>query len=124
MIEYQKNIIKNSIKKMNVDIFQYFYNQVNMEVFNNSDDNIYTFDTFNEYIKQNMFSDNVMDNLIQNIGYGNIDCNDDYIYFDVYLHLQSISFDDIKDDFIDELENEIDDKRIIKSIMEIIVNTI
>lgn len=111
-----KDIIKDKVNKMSIYAFQYFYNDVNIEILNDSDRNIYTFATFNRYVRDNMFSDMVMDSLLENIANGNVDCYDTYVYFDVYLHLQSIDFIDMKQNFISEIfdENMFDDDMLIE----------
>ena len=52
-----------------------------------------------------MFTDIVTGNLLRNILYGNADVNNDYFYWDSYIHLQSINYADIKEKFIFEIKD-------------------
>ena len=109
--DYEKEINKlieyiiERIELLNIDTFMFFYNDVCIDVLNDGDKSIYTIDELEYNILNNMFSNLVIDNLLRNILYGNANVNDDYFYWDTYLHLQSISFSDIKKDFISELKD-------------------
>lgn len=111
--DYEKEVnelIKYIVERMellDIDTFMYFYNDVCINVLNDGDRSIYTIDELEYNILNNMFSNLVTDNLLRNILYGNANVNNDYFYWDSYLHLQSISYYDAKQDFISELKDEV-----------------
>lgn len=103
LIEY----IVDRMELLDIDTFMHFYNDVCINVLNDVDKSIYTIDELEYNILNNVFSNLVTDNLLRNILYGNANINDDYFYFDVYIHLQSMSYYDAKQDFISELKDEV-----------------
>lgn len=97
--------ITENIENLSIEQFMYFYNDINIEILNDSDRNIYTLDELEENIESGMFTDIVTGNLLRNILYGNADVNNDYFYWDSYIHLQSINYADIKEKFIFEIKD-------------------
>ena len=121
-----KQKIDAIISRMNeydVETLMYVYNEINLEILNDCDRDIYTFEKFNEYATEKMFSQNVLGSLLECILNGKININtDDYVYFDVYLHLQGIAFDDLLENFKFELENEFNNDDTINSIYEFVLS--
>ena len=114
----EKEFIKKNIKELDIETLPYFINEINLELANNPDDDIYTNDMFNEYIQQGYFTTLVTDNLVSNILYGNASVNDDYFYFDGYLHLQSKNYHDVINDFLFDIDNDQYDNEKVKEILE------
>lgn len=114
----EKEFIKQNIKELDIETLPYFINEINLELANNPDDDIYTMDMLDDNFKNGYFSDIVTDNLIRNILLGNANVNDDYFYFDGYLHLQSKNYHDVINDFLFDIDNNQYDNEKVKEILE------
>lgn len=114
----EKDFIKQNIEKLDVETLPYFVNEVFLELGNNPDDSIYTKEMFKDCYNNYFFSELVTDNIIDNILLGNANLNDDYFYFDGYLHLQSKNYSDVVNDFLFDIDNNQYDNEKVKEILE------
>ena len=70
------NAIINRMNEYDVETLMYVYNEINSEILNDCDRNIYTFEKFNEYATNKMFNQNILDNLLECILNGKINIKD------------------------------------------------